>query len=53
MEILYNEYKLEPAFAVASLLMFLAILTLIAKNLIEWHTRREAEQLAAAERAES
>ncbi len=52
-EILYNEYKFAPAFAVASLLMFLAILTLIAKNLIEWHTHREAARLAAAEKAES
>lgn len=51
-EILYNEYKFAPAFAVASLLMFLAILTLIAKNLVEWQVQREAKQLAAAEKAE-
>ena len=35
-EILYNEYQFAPAFAVASLLMFLAVLTLAAKHWIEW-----------------
>ena len=44
-EILYNEYQFAPAFAVASLLMFLAILTLIAKHFIEWKTRGEAAQV--------
>ncbi|MCE9624970.1 MAG: sulfate ABC transporter permease subunit CysW [Deltaproteobacteria bacterium] len=41
-EILYNEYSKNqsvPAFAVASLLAFLAILTLIAKGLVEWRAR--------------
>ena len=40
-EILYNEYQFTPAFAVASLLMFLAVLTVIAKHLIEWRVRPE------------
>jgi sulfate transport system permease protein len=34
-EILYNEYNFVAAFAVASLLALLAILTLIAKALVE------------------
>jgi len=34
-EILYNEYQLVAAFAVASLLAFLALVTLIAKTLLE------------------
>lgn len=35
-EILYNEYDLSGAFAVASLLMLLAVATLAVKSLIEW-----------------
>ena len=35
-EILYNDYKFASAFAVASLLAFLAIITLVLKNFIEW-----------------
>jgi sulfate/thiosulfate transport system permease protein len=35
-EILYNEYNFVAAFAVASLLALLAILTLVAKSLVEW-----------------
>ena len=35
-EILYNEYQFAAAFAVASLLALLALVTLAAKNLIEW-----------------
>jgi sulfate transport system permease protein len=38
-EILYNEYDFVGAFAVASLLALLAVLTLIAKNLVEWRSR--------------
>src|SRR5205823_3208673 len=37
-EILYNEYNVVGAFAVASLLTFLAIVTLIAKTMIERKT---------------
>jgi sulfate transport system permease protein len=37
-EILYNEYQLAAAFAVASLLTLLAVVTLVAKTLIEWRT---------------
>jgi len=35
-EILYNEYNLVSAFAVASLLALLAIITLVLKSLVEW-----------------
>jgi sulfate transport system permease protein len=38
-EILYNEYQFSAAFAVASLMSILAIITLIVKNFIEWKTR--------------
>jgi sulfate transport system permease protein len=41
-EILYNEYDFVAAFAVASLLAILAILTLIAKTLVEWRSRDAA-----------
>ncbi len=37
-EILYNEYKFEAAFAVASLLTLLALLTLTARKLVEWRS---------------
>ncbi|MBI5425961.1 MAG: sulfate ABC transporter permease subunit CysW [Opitutae bacterium] len=35
-EILYNEYNFVAAFAVASLLAILALLTLVLKSVIEW-----------------
>jgi sulfate transport system permease protein len=34
-EILYNEYQLVASFAIASLLAFLALVTLIAKTVLE------------------
>jgi len=39
-EILYNEYQTAAAFAVASLLAGLAVVTLILKRLIEWRAGR-------------
>jgi sulfate transport system permease protein len=39
-EILYNEYNFQAAFAVASLLAFLALVTLGLKSVVEWRTRR-------------
>jgi len=39
-EILYNEYQFTAAFAVASLLTFLALVTLVIKSAIEWRTGR-------------
>jgi len=44
-EILYNEYNYVAAFAVASLLAGLALVTLLAKSLLEWRFR---DQLAGA-----
>ena len=40
-EILYNEYAFRAAFAVASLLFLLAVVTLVAKQWMEWQQRRE------------
>ncbi len=40
-EILYNEYNFVAAFAVASLLAMLALLTLVAKSAFEWRFRSE------------
>jgi sulfate/thiosulfate transport system permease protein len=39
-EILYNEYQFAAAFAAASLLTLLALLTLGVKALVEWRTAR-------------
>lgn len=39
-EILYNEYQFAAAFAVASILAVLALVTLAIKNLVEWHAHR-------------
>lgn len=39
-EILYNEYQFTAAFAVASLLALLALVTLCMKSLVEWFHRR-------------
>ncbi|MGB9111063.1 MAG: sulfate ABC transporter permease subunit CysW [Telluria sp.] len=43
-EILYNEYNFTAAFAIASLLALLALVTLAVKSLIEWrlHLSRKA-----------
>lgn len=40
-EILYNEYNFVGAFAVASLLALLALVTLVLKSTVEWKYRRE------------
>ncbi|HKD08334.1 MAG TPA: sulfate ABC transporter permease subunit CysW [Bryobacteraceae bacterium] len=40
-EILYNEYNFSAAFAVASLLMLLAFVTLAVKTALEWRIRAE------------
>jgi len=37
-EILYNEYQFSASFAVASLLVLLAVLTLVVKSVVEWKT---------------
>jgi sulfate transport system permease protein len=40
-EILYNEYNFVGAFAMASVLTLLALLTLIIKSLVEWKTKKD------------
>jgi sulfate transport system permease protein len=50
-EILYNEYNFQAAFAVASLLAFLALVTLMAKSLVEWRSRRAERPAEAAREA--
>lgn len=40
-EILYNEYNFVGAFAMASLLTLLALITLAAKTLVEWKTKKD------------
>jgi len=46
-EVLYNEYQSVAAFAVASLLALLALVTLVIKSVAEWKHERELK--AAAE----
>jgi len=46
-EVLYNDYQFVGAFAVASLLALLALVTLMAKTLLEW---RYADEIAANHR---
>lgn len=46
-EILYNEYNFAAAFAVASLLALLALVTLVVKIALEW---RYADQIAGSAR---
>ena len=41
-EILYNEYNYAAAFAVASLLTLLALVTLVLKTYVEWQAARDA-----------
>ncbi|MGU3472399.1 sulfate ABC transporter permease subunit CysW [Paenibacillus sp. D51F] len=43
-EILYNEYQFSASFAVASLLMMLALVTLGAKSLVEWKTAQRDKE---------
>ena len=45
-EILYNEYQSVAAFAVASLLALLAVLTLLIKSVVEWQFERDQKDAA-------
>ena len=45
-EILYNEYQAVAAFAVASLLALLALVTLLIKSVVEWQSEREQQATA-------
>jgi sulfate transport system permease protein len=44
-EILYNEYNFAAAFAVASLLALLALVTLGLKTLVESRAKRQEENI--------
>lgn len=44
-EILYNEYQFVAAFAVASLMSLMAIITLVVKNIAEWKVQQESEEV--------
>jgi sulfate transport system permease protein len=44
-EILYNEYQYVAAFAMASLLAFLALVTLVVKSIIEWKSKQHLADL--------
>jgi sulfate/thiosulfate transport system permease protein len=46
-EILYNEYNFVAAFAVASLLTLLALLTLVLKIALEWRSKRAERALGS------
>ena len=43
-EILYNEYQFAAAFAVASLLALLALVTLVLKQFVEWRASRASKE---------
>jgi sulfate transport system permease protein len=45
-EILYNEYQFQAAFAVASLLALLALVTLVARSVVEWRERSTLREAA-------
>jgi sulfate transport system permease protein len=47
-EILYNEYNAVGAFAAASVLALLAVVTLLAKSLVEWRMQAETRMLEAS-----
>ncbi|MBO6305067.1 MAG: sulfate ABC transporter permease subunit CysW [Selenomonadaceae bacterium] len=42
-EILYNEYNFTASFAVASILVFLAIIILVLRNAVEWRAERSGK----------
>jgi sulfate/thiosulfate transport system permease protein len=42
-EILYNEYQFSAAFAVASLMSILAIITLLLKSFVEWKAKQQLQ----------
>jgi len=46
-EMLYSEYAFQGAFAVASLLFLLALVTMAARRVLEWAQRRERDRWGA------
>jgi sulfate transport system permease protein len=47
-EVLYNEYNFVAAFAVASILTLLALVTLVLKTTLEWRIQRDLEEAASS-----
>jgi sulfate transport system permease protein len=43
-EKLYQDFQSHAAFAVASLLLFLAVVTLVVKSVVEWRVRKTLEE---------
>lgn len=43
-EILYNEYQFTAAFAVSSLLVLIALITIILKSIIEWKAHQQQNE---------
>ena len=50
-EALYNGFNAAAAFAVASLLAMLALVTLVAKSLLEWKTQRDLKEASESAQA--
>jgi len=50
-EVLYNDYQFVAAFAVASLLALLALVTLVAKSVVEWKSKQHRMDERMAGRA--
>lgn len=48
-EVLYNEYNFVAAFAVASVLTLLALVTLVLKTALEWRIQRDLVEAAKSE----
>jgi sulfate transport system permease protein len=48
-EILYNDYQFVAAFAVASLLALLALMTLVVKSVVEWKSGQQLKQRTLAD----
>lgn len=46
-EVLYNEYNMVAAFACASLLGLLALVTLVLKTIVEWKVEQSTQHVAA------
>jgi sulfate transport system permease protein len=51
-EILYNDYQFVAAFAVASLLALLALMTLVVKSVVDWKSSQQLKQRTLADREE-
>ncbi len=49
-EILYNEYQFAAAFSVAGLLVGIALLTILAKSVVEWRMQEGARRAMNGER---